>query len=413
MADWTVERGNAGIAGASLALSTNASDAEQVFRATELASNDSFQRTPFQRSAFLRAFYRNLPDGCTPLVVSVRQSDRLAMVFPLIRRETQMLSYIEPADLGLSDYVAPIVADWFEPSPPEMADIWNGLRRYLPPADILSLKKIPAMLTRSRINPLTLLPGTVEMGTSSKQLDLSNTDGATHFRRSGLYKEGMKKFRKLKQLGSVEFRMAGTREEAQKLFDVLIEQRTVRFQALGRPDPLLQANVGTFYRELAVEGVPSGQVMFGGLYLDGDCIATDLGLVEGTTHHGLLTAMAVGDIERLSPGTVNFMLMLDETVARGLRRYDIGVGEFFYKSRLKGSEMTLYERHEALSLRGNVALAEARARRMIRLGLSRYPHLRKPVEGIRQQLRRLRNFAFLAPAGIAELQPASMGLGLL
>lgn len=396
-------------------LRTHQADAQELLDALEMAHDTQFIRTPFQRRTFLDSFYRNLPDNCTPLLVSVSESGsgRLAMVLPLIKRDSSMLSYIEPADLGLSDYVAPVVADWFDPTPRQMERIWAKLRRVLPSADILSFKKVPAVLENGKVNPLTLLPHAVEMGTATKLLDLSDPECASHYQRSGLYKDGMKKLRKLRTLGRVEFRMARTRGDALELFDALVEQRISRFHTLDRPDPLMDPKVRAFYAELIADGVPKGAVMFGGLYLDGACIATDLGLVEGETHHGIMTTMVGGDIQRQSPGTIVFMLMLDETMARQLRYYDIGVGEFFYKSRLKGAETSLHESHEALSIRGRIALADARARRIIRLGLSRYPKLRKPVEGIRQRLRRLRKWSLLTPVGLAEFQSMQTGLGLL
>lgn len=415
MRDGAVEVSGFGKDSARFVLRTHQADAQDLLDAMEASRDAGFVRTPFQRRAFLDPFYRNLPDNCTPLVVSVSESGsgRLAMVLPLIKRDSSVLSYIEPADLGLSDYVAPVVADWFDPTPRQMERIWAKLRRVLPSADILSLKKVPAVMENGRVNPLTLLSNTVEMGTATKLLDLSDPECASHYQRSGLYKDGMKKLRKLQTLGAVEFRMARTRDDALNLFDALVEQRIARFQTLDRPDPLMEPKVRAFYAELIADGVPRGDVMFGGLYLDGACIATDLGLVEGETHHGIMTTMVGGDVQRQSPGTIVFMLMLDETMARQLRYYDIGVGEFFYKSRLKGSETALHESHEALSMRGRIALADARVRRMIRLGLSRYPRLRKPVEGMRQRIRRLRKWSLLTPVTLAEFQPLHTGLGLL
>lgn len=410
----TIDRSAKCVTGSRFVLKAHDTSAEQVLNELATERDDTFLATPFQRNAFLHSFYRHLPPNCTPLLVSVSEapSGRLAMVLPLLKRDSTVLSYIEATDLGLSDYIAPVIADWFEPDEKEMRLIWSKLHKVLPPADILSLKKLPARLDRNRKNPLTLLPRTLDMGTTTKTLDLRDPECKTHYKRSGIYKDGMKKLRKLNTLGKVEYRMAETEEDAVRLFDALVEQRLSRFQTLERPDPLMDPEVQAFYTEVITRGVPSGEAMFGGLYLDGVCIATDLGLVRDDTHHGIITTMQSGDIQRYSPGTIVFMLMLDETVARGIGHYDIGVGEFFYKSRLTGTYMPLYERHEALSLRGRVALADARARRMIRLGLSQYPRLRKPVETLRHHLRRLRKWSVLAAAGIADWQYLHVSAGL-
>lgn len=347
-----------------------------------------FISTPFQSVAFLKAFYDHLPDNCSPVLISVedKASGRLAMVLPLIRRRTQALSYIEPADLGLADYTAPIIADWFRPANKEMAAIWGSLRHVLPQADILLLKKLPAWLEGGRPNPLVLLPNTVDMATATKTASLSGEEFPSHYRKSGIYKDGMKKLRRLKTMGTVEFRLTRTQDEALVLFEHLVEQRVTRFRSLNRPDPLCALPVREFYREFVGKGVAAGQLLFGGLYIDGECIATDLGILNGKTLHRIINSMNNDTWSRHSPGTIVFMLMLDEAHSQGVRYCDIGVGEHAYKERLTGTEMPLYERHEVLTLRGWLALADARARRLVRLALVRFPQLRPQVEALRKRL---------------------------
>lgn len=355
-------------------------------------AGQEFVATSFQERHFLNAFYGNMPAGCEPAIVSVREasSGRLAMMLPLLLRKTSAMRFIEAVDLGLADYVAPAVARWFAPSREQMEAIWKQLRQALPAADVLTLKKIPALLPEGVPNPLLLLPGTVPMGTGTKTILLDDEAGEDHYLKSGIYKDGMRKLRKLRKEGDVQFRLAQTGEEADALFAHMLRQRLVRFEALGRPDALTEPWVQAFYRQLATEGVPAGKALFGGLYLDGRCIGTDFGLLYADTHHRILTSLESGEAERFSPGTIAFMLILDETRSRGIPRYDLGVGELGYKNRLSGTMMEVYERHEALSLRGQVAVAEAAGRRMIRHGIARYPQLRQPAETVRQRLRQLR-----------------------
>lgn len=352
----------------------------------------AFVSTFFQQRLFLKAFYDHLPRNCAPLVVSVtdRETGRLAMVLPLIRRKSGPMRYIEAPDQGLADYVAPAVAAWFEPDAAQMEQVFQQILAALPKADVLTLKKIPAALPDGRVNPLTLLSGTIPMGTGTKSITLLDVESKDHYLRSGIYKDSMRQLRKLRKTGDVEFRMAGTSEEASALFDHFLGHRLPRFEALDRFDPLAAPRVQAFYRDVAMEGVPSGDVLFSGLYLDGRCIGVDLGLINGDTYLRILTAMEGGELGRYSPGTIAFMLVLDETRARGIRRFDLGVGELGYKNRLSGPIMPIYERHDALSARGQVAVLEAWGRRLIRYGVGRYPQLRGPAETVRQKLRRLR-----------------------
>lgn len=356
------------------------------------AASGDFVMTPFQSRGFLKAFYGNMPSDCSPVLVSATEaaSGRLAMVLPLIKRETAMMRYIEAADLDLADYVAPAMAEWFDPDAQEIASIWKRLREVLPKADILTLKKIPGQLPGGRTNPLTLLPDTVPMGTVTKTISLLDVDREDHYLRSGIYKDGMRKLRRLQKLGKVEFRMAATADEAADMFAHLLRQRIARFEALERFDPLNEPWVEAFYRERAMEGTVSGETLIGGLYLDDQCIGTDLGFVNGDTHIRIATALESGELERYSPGTIAFMLVLDETRARGIGYYDLGIGELGYKSRFTGPTMQVYERHEALSQRGQFAVLQTWARRMIRHGVKNYPQLRGPAEKVRRRLRQLR-----------------------
>lgn len=345
--------------------------------------------TPFQHPSFLASFYRHAAAGCQPLVVQVsrRQSAKVSLVLPLLVRNSSGLRHIEAADLGMSDYVAPSVSEDFAPCRRQMAAIWQDVRNQLPRADMLRLKKMPGLMANGRANPLALLPGTEPMGISTKSLNLAELDSPAHFRRSGLYKDGMRMLRKLKERGTVEFRIANTSEEALAQFEHLVEQRRQRFDAIDRPNDLALPHIQAFYRELISNAVERGELLFAGLYLDGECLATDLGLVLGDTHHGIFTTMSSDEEwRRYSPGTITFMMILDATIERGIRHYDIGVGEFAYKNRLPGTTTPLYEHNAALSVKGSVALADVGMRRVIRHGLARYPKMRAPVEALRHKL---------------------------
>lgn len=389
MTDRAIDLDGKRVQGSSFSLTVHDSDVSQRLDALwPEGLTCGFICTPFQTPGFLKAFYNHLPANCSPLLVNVQDkaSGRTAMVLPLIRRQTSAMSYIEGADLGLADYTAPIVADWFHPGQKEMSAIWSKLRAVLPKADIFLLKKLPARLEGGRTNPLVLLPNTMDMATVTKTASLDDASSPSHYRKSGIYKDGMKKLRKLKTLGAVDFRLARNSDEAQVLFEHLVAQRLTRFQSLDRPEPLAIHGIREFYRDFVSNGVDQRKLLFGGLYIDDVCIATDLGILNGKTLHRIINSMAIDDWSRFSPGTIVFMLMLDEAVREGVKYCDIGVGEYAYKDRLTGTEMPLFERHEVLTVRGGLGLATAKARRFARLGLARYPQFRPRAEALRRRL---------------------------
>ncbi|MBN9030509.1 MAG: GNAT family N-acetyltransferase [Rhizobiales bacterium] len=352
-----------------------------------------FRRTAFQHPAFLASFYREKPGHCEEIVVSLfdHRLQRVVMALPLVMHRQAGLRRIEAADLGLADYVAPLVAEDLSDDPAEADAMWAAILKALPQADVVSFKKMPPEIRPGTPNPLAHLPGALDMGIHTQVFALTDDDGDRPYRRTGYYKEGQRHLRRLTAAhDDVRFHIAATVPEANRQFDALIAQRATRAVELGRDDPLLLAHVQRFYRGLFADGIANGDVMFGALYAGGECIATDLGLVDGDTHHGVLTSMTSGTMRRFSPGTVAHVLMLDACAERGISHYDLGVGEFAYKKRLNARAVPLYERHEALSLRGRLGLAEASIRRRVRFGVQAYPTLRAPVQRLRTQLKAMR-----------------------
>jgi CelD/BcsL family acetyltransferase involved in cellulose biosynthesis len=371
--------------------------------------------TPFQAASFLDPFYEHAGTNATSLIMEIARAGDggSLMLMPLLMRQSLGVTKIEGADLGFADYVAPIAVEGFRPSSADLEAIRRALLAALPQVDLLSLKKMPRELGLATVNPFALLQGSASMGISTKVLDLRDADCPSHYKRSGIYKDGMRQMRRLQKKGQVEFRVATTPEDAQVLFSQLVEQRRARFEAVGRPDPLADPNVHDFYQTMVCRGVPDGTVLFGGLFLDDVCIATDLGLVQGDTHFGIFTTMRSGALSSYSPGTIAFMLILDETVARGIEFYDIGVGEFPYKDRLKGRIRPLYEWNQALTIKGHIAAADLALRRNVRIGLKQYPGLRQPAMWLRETVHSLRKWIAAASFAVFEWPVAVTMLPLI
>ncbi|MDD9909271.1 MAG: hypothetical protein OXR62_06220 [Ahrensia sp.] len=68
--------------------------------------------TAFQHPIWLDVFYRRLPQqrGAQPVIVTVHEGDELLGVVPLIRRNRLGIVMIEPHNLGVTDYAAPVLS---------------------------------------------------------------------------------------------------------------------------------------------------------------------------------------------------------------------------------------------------------------------------------------------------------------
>ncbi len=116
--------------------------------------------TPFQTRAWLLPWYGVIAPrfGATPVFVTVRDrgTRRPLMFFPLCRRRRHGLATIEFADLGVSDYNAPLLAPDIDLDAREMRRLWEDVVRILPPADVVRFEKVPETI-RGRDNPIAHL----------------------------------------------------------------------------------------------------------------------------------------------------------------------------------------------------------------------------------------------------------------
>src|SRR5258708_20670990 len=111
------------------------SDLEPAFDVWSHLEGDGAS-TPFQASAWLEPWFRIVAPrmGAEPVLVTVRDGRSLEplMFLPLCRRMDGGLAIIEFADLGVSDYNAPLISTGFAPSDRELDALWQQMRGVLP-----------------------------------------------------------------------------------------------------------------------------------------------------------------------------------------------------------------------------------------------------------------------------------------
>ena len=116
--------------------------------------------TVFQTRAWLMPWYRIVAPRfkASPLFVTVsqRETHRPLMFFPLCLRLRRGLRIVEFADLGVSDYNAPIMAPGLALDGEAMKTLWKDICRSLPRADIVRFTKVPEFLSRCLV-PLVQL----------------------------------------------------------------------------------------------------------------------------------------------------------------------------------------------------------------------------------------------------------------
>jgi CelD/BcsL family acetyltransferase involved in cellulose biosynthesis len=339
--------------------------------------NDRGDATSFQHRHWLDAWYRAF-DKVTPLIaiISDTATQRDVALVPLICRRHHGIRLVEFADLGVSDYNAPILASG---APHDSADLQAmnralvaALRRLPERPDLIRLKKLPTEIC-GRPNPL-VTSGSI--GTCSLNGNLVEVDDDFEAYRASIRKMQLPRcWRVFTRFPGAKFQIATTVEEALRLLEVMDTQQNERMKKLGQRFVLDDANHAKFYRDVVSRGVAEGYAVVSALTCDEWIVATTMGLRRGNHYSLLRTSNAGGQWSNCSPG----LLCVERTMAalheQGVREFDLSIGNYDYKRRFGAKALPLSDVSIALSWRGvPYALRDHTAQR-----LRRYPRLAQRV----------------------------------
>jgi CelD/BcsL family acetyltransferase involved in cellulose biosynthesis len=335
--------------------------------------NNTGEATSFQHSHWLDTWYRAF-DTVAPLIalISDTVTQRDVALVPLICRSHHGVRLVEFADLGVSDYNAPILACGAPRDSARLHAIGRALlaalRRLPDRPDLIRLKKMPAEI-RGRPNPL------VASGwNGSSSLNGNLVEVGDDF---AIYSASIKKmqlprcWRVFTRHPGARFRIATTVDEALRFIEVLDIQQRDRMKQLGLRFVLDDIRHAKFYRDVVSRGVVEGYAVVSALICDDGIVATTMGLRRGTNYSLLRTSNAGGQWSNCSPG----LLCVERTMAvlhdQGVRHFDLSIGNYDYKRRFGAKPLPLTDVSIALSWRGVPYVLRDRTAQ----GLRRYPRL--------------------------------------
>jgi len=331
------------------------------------------QSTGFQHRYWLDAWYSAF-DAARPLVAIISDTitRRDVALVPLICRKHHGIRIVEFADLGVSDYNAPILACGVPRDSAAMRAIGRALLaalRDLPDRpDLIRLKKMPVEI-RGRPNPLLASGWT---GSSSLNGNLVEIGDDFESYRASIRKMQLPRcWRVFTRHPGAGFRIAATAGEALRLLDVMDVQQRERMKRLGLRFVLDDINHAKFYRDVVGRGIAEGYAVVSALTCGDEIVATTMGIRHGADYSLLRTSNAGGQWSSCSPG----LLCVERTMAvlhqGGVRRFDFSIGNYEYKRRFGAKPLPLTDVSIALSWRGvPYALRDRTAQR-----LRRYPRL--------------------------------------
>jgi CelD/BcsL family acetyltransferase involved in cellulose biosynthesis len=303
--------------------------------------------TGFQTLDWLIVLYEELAPSRKAMprlvVVSERESGEVALVLPLVVAREGSLRVASFADLGVSDYGAPVLGLASLADARLVRRAWHSVRRAMRDVDLIRLERMPAKIG-GRPNPLLTRFGLTHARNSGNQLTIPDTvETYLH----GLGKKYRKEVERCHRLwekeGTPRFYRATTADEIAHVFSALDEQESNRRAALRSRHVLDEPAYRCFYERLAVDGSEAGLTGLFALEANGEIVATLLGIVHDGAFTVLRIATAGEAWGRLSPGRLVVIEAMKYFAARGVHRFDMGIGEHPLRHGFGAEQLPLYD----------------------------------------------------------------------
>jgi CelD/BcsL family acetyltransferase involved in cellulose biosynthesis len=339
--------------------------------------NGTGHATTFQHMAWLDAWYGAF-DKASPVIAIISDSatDRQLALVPLIRRVENGIRIIEFADLGLTDYNAPILglgASIDDAAARALGQaLVAGLRRLPEGADLIRMQKMPSLID-GLPNPLVSLG---RVGSCSLNGNLITIGDDFEVYRTSIKRMQLpRSWRVFSRYPGAAFQILTDVDDAQKLLDVTDAQQQARMQSLGLPFNLNDKPRAEFYRNLIGRGFEGGYVVASALSCEEKTIAT----VFGVRHQDSFVFLRISNAGKRWSHCSPSRLIIERTMAAlhadGVRHFDLSIGNYAFKRRFGAVQFPLTDVSISLGWRGIPYVLRDHAAQRLR----RYPWLAERV----------------------------------
>ena len=301
----------------------------------------------FQSLNWLTVLYEELAPSQRAMprlvVVTERNSGEVALILPLLIKKKRTLRVARFADLGVSDYGGPILGPALLTKRRSIRRAWRTVRHALRDVDMIRLEKMPEtigdrpnpLLTRAGLTPSRLSGNVVTIATFVE--DYIAELGKKYC------KEVERCYRLWEKEGTPKFTRVTDPEDIARAYTILEEQQLARHEALGSKYILDEPAYRAFYERLVMDGTEAELGYIFTLDAGNETIAT----LFGISHDGTFTLLRIangGDRwSHLSPGRLIIVEAMKYFVHRGVRRFDMGIGDYPFKRGFGAAEIPLHD----------------------------------------------------------------------
>jgi CelD/BcsL family acetyltransferase involved in cellulose biosynthesis len=364
------------------------SAAEPVWRQLE---RDDALKTPYQSFDLLSLWQRYIgaPAGVSPcVVVGYDEGAKPAFLWPLGRTALgplDVLSFLGGKHANFNcalwrrDVLAAVRADDLR----TVIDRIAGGRH----ADLLALHRQPRSW-EGFANPLALLP---HQPSPSESLHLTITargeDQIGQILSSTMRGQLRSKERRLQKLPGYRYLRATTPSEIDRLLNAFFPLKAARMKAQSLPNTFADPRHEAFLRHACHRRLPSGAPLIDIHAIEGggDMIALFGAINDGRRSSGMFNTYTLSDNARQSPGLILLLHVITDLAERGVRTFDLGVGEAKYKTIFCKEPEPLFDSFLPLTPLGRLAALAARTGGNIKRRIKQNENLAGLLQRLRQR----------------------------
>ncbi len=320
---------------------------DDFFTTVDLTAPD-WAATPFQTHIWLRTWVQTIGVNTTalPIIVYEFSSNIPILLLPLVSN----VSTIEPADLGVTDYNAPIIKRNLNLNKSDAIAIWKAIKSVLPPSLKILITKIPLNID-GEINPLCLLANADKSPLNGNLITIGAewnhyvTSLGTKFRR-----ELERSQRVFNKNTGAHFCEITELNQALSILHSLEQKQSARMAELGADYTLDKPEIAHFYRNLVASGIANKTVRLTAMMVGDEVVSALLGVTNGKTY--AMIRLASGDLKwrNISPGRMVIYNTMETLHSQGFRNFDFTIGDYDYKRRIGAQFIALCTIVEARSL---------------------------------------------------------------
>lgn len=227
-----------------------------------------------------------------------------------------------------------------------------------PKVDLIAFDKMPAHIGNAP-NPFVRLPGASHEWNAYAAHLPASFDAYRKRHSAPFFGDTLRRLRRLtEEVAEPVLYRADSAESAAEIFGTLLRQKAQRgHTVIARPACL------AFYRMMTERHLGSGLITLSALMVGDAIVATHWGMIFRKRFYYLQPANEFGRWVRYSAGRLLLLRLVQDGIERGLKTFDLTIGDETYKRFWADQIIPLYAFRRAQSLKGRLHLA---LRRLVR-----------------------------------------------